>query len=253
MFGKTTEADYPAVHIFNGSSSSAKFIKERTQSGLCEHTEYIDLLPVMVQKKQLLAMSCLSCQKIRLYNMKTREITTAFNDPSYYPGQMCEGDGDQIYVVHPQVMSGFPILQLSCSQPQFSLQKTIHSRMKGCYYAICYIPSHRLIVISNHTPGIVRAVSCDTDQIDWELQGEVQGVQCTPHEMVYSPGHQALLVVDGTNHRVLVVNPGDGSVRQVVQLSAEMGSVAELCLHNQQLVVHHLQGRKVSVSYFSFH
>ena len=101
---------------------------------------------------------------------------------------MCQGEADQIYVVHS--VKGIPILQLNCSQPQFILEKTIQSGMET-WYDICYIPSHRLIAVSDNAPdNIVRAMSCDTEERVWELKGEVQDTQCNPHEMVYSPGHQ---------------------------------------------------------------
>ncbi len=156
---------------------------------------------------------------------------------------------DQIYALD-QVYGRMPILRLNSSQPQFSQEKTIHSGMK-LPFAICYIPSHKLIVMSD--AEMLRAVSCDTEKKVWELEGDVQGEQCCPGGMVYSPAHQALLVADGVNHRVLVVNPGDGSVRQVVQLGADMGYVWDLCLHNQQLVVHHGCGAVEELSFFSIH
>ena len=249
IWGKTARDDSPGLHIYNGSSDSWE--KDRIKVAFCENTNYINfLLPVTVQQQQLLAVSYFDCEKIRLYNMKTREITTAFHDPRYYPGCMCQGEADQIYVVH-SVKGRFPILQLNCSQPQFTLEKTIQSQMEK-YYAFCYIPSHRLIVVSDL--NLVRAVSCDTEEKVWELKGEVQDTQCNPFGMVYSPDHQALLVADGRNSRVLVVNPGDGSVRQVVQLGADVGCVSELCLHNQLLVVHHTDdGHTHKVSFFSIH
>ncbi len=249
IWGKTAEADSPALHIYNGSSDSWQ--KERTESGFCEHPDFIYLLPVTVQQQQLLAVSCFHCCKIRLYNMKTRESTTAFHDPSCYPGCMCQGEPNQIYVAQ-NVLDAVSILQLNYSQPQFTLEKIIQSERED-YCSICFVPSHRLIVINQNAPDkIVIAVSCDTEKKLWELQGEVQGVQCNPHGMVYSPDHQALLVADGWNSRVLVVNPGDGSVRQVLPLCADMGVVWELCLHNQQLVMHHTDAGREKVSYFSF-
>ncbi len=100
---------------------------------------------------------------------------------------------------------------------------------------------------------MLRAVSCDTEKKAWELEGDVQGEQCCPGGMVYSPAHQALLVADGCNSRVLVVNPGDGSVRQVVQLGAEISATWERRLLNNQLVVNNTDFHKEKVSFFSIH
>ncbi len=107
-----------------------------------------------------------------------------------------------------------------------------------------------MIAISQTSPGLVRAVSCDTDEKAWELSGKIQGLPCEPHGVVYSPNLHALLVADGNNTRVLVVNPDNGSIRQVVQLHADVGMVSELCLHNQQLIVRHSAGKKEKVSFY---
>ena len=64
------------------------------------------------------------------------------------------------------------------------------------------------------------------------------------------PQHQVLLVADGRTHRVLVLHPGDGSHLQTIQPDKKMG-MAELCLHQNKLVVRHYDGDKVYVSYFS--
>ena len=69
--------------------------------------------------------------------------------------------------------------------------------------------------------------------------------------MVFSHHHFALLVADGKNHRILVVNPGDGSVRHVVQFSPEMGVIANLCLYQGQIIVHHNDAENEKVSLLS--
>ena len=248
IWGKTAEADSPALHIYNGSSDSWR--KDRRQTGFCEYSD-IHLLPLIVQKKQLLAVSCWECKNINLHNMQTRETTTAFQDPRYFPGPMTQGDEGQIYVVH-MVRGPRLILQLNCAQQQFTLQKTIQSGMERCF-DVGYIPSHQLVIVSSIVLGVVRAVSCDTGEKVWEVRGEIQGEKCESHGIVYSPGHQAFLVADGKNTRILVLNPVDKTVRQVVKLS-EVGIVWELCLHNQQLVVHH--GNEIigdKISFFSIH
>ena len=247
MRGKTAQADSPALHIYKGSSDSWE--KERIQSGFCEHTDFIRLLPLTVQQQQLLAVSCSCCKKIRLYNMKTREITTAFQHDRYLFHGMCQGEADQIYVSK-SVKGHFLIPQLNCSRLKFTVEKTIQSQMNR-FHDICYIPSNRLIVVSDSF--MLRAVSCDTEERVWEIKGEVQDAQCCPGGMVYSPAHQALLVADGCNSRVLVVNPGDGSVRQVVQLGAEISATWEQRLFNNQLVVNHTDFHKEKVSFFSIH
>ena len=247
LWGKTSNTDSPKLHVYNSSATSWK--KEQTIPELCKHPDITSILPITIEGQEFLAIACIYCNRIRLCNMNTGEITTAFHDPRYYPGRMCHGDTGQIYVVH-NVKGGFPILQLDCSHPQFSLIKTIQSGMKK-YYAICYIPTHRLIAISsNEDPKMVQAVSCDTEKVMWQLIGSVDGVECHPHGMMYSPQHDTLLITDGINCRVLVLNSHDGSVRQVISLSDDM-CVTELCLYEKQVVMQHNVDNKEKVSYFS--
>ena len=121
LYGKTSDSDHPMLHVYKGLATSWK--KERSISAMCQHEECISLLPVTIKNKEYLAISCIDCEKIRLYNMTTGEITTAFHDPNYNPGRMCHGDTGQIYVAH--AVKSSPILQLDCSRPQFGLIKTI--------------------------------------------------------------------------------------------------------------------------------
>ncbi len=142
------------------------------------------------------------------------------------------------------------ILLLNCSQVPFTPIETIKTGMESIS-GISYIPHLRLIALRDHTPGLVKAISCDTGDTVWELRGKEQGLEIDPCGMIYSPHHQALLVADGANCRILVVTPGYGVVRQVVELSPGVGAVWELCLHNEQIVVFHLHGGKVKVSFLS--
>ena len=48
------------------------------------------------------------------------------------------------------------------------------------FYTLCYIPHHRLIAVSCHALGLVKALSCDMDNTVWELAGQVQGLQIGP-------------------------------------------------------------------------
>ena len=164
---------------------------------------------------------------------------------------MSHGEKGKLYVVH-VVKGGIQVLELDCSRETFSGPgKIVQSGMER-YYDMCYIPSpHRLIVLSdNYEPTIILSVSAETGEKVWEVKGEVNGVECNPHSMLFSPQHQVLLVADGENSRVLVLHPGDGSHLQTIQLDGEMAIIWELCLHQNKLVVHHHAGGTVKVSYF---
>ena len=241
--GKTSELTPAAFHLYNTSTG---FTKLPEVKGLCEHDQQ-NLLPVTMNNKELLAVSCPDCQMIRLLDIETGDVTVAFHDSRFYPGWMRHGEGDVMYVVP----KGAPVLELNTTQVPFTGPvRTIQSGME-MYYSMCYIPSpHRLIVLSDNT-GLIRAVSAETGENVWGVKWEVDGVQCEPHGMLFSPQHQVLLVADGRNCRVLVLHPGDGSHLQTIQLDREMDAIIELCLHQNKLVVHHNAGGKEKVSYFS--
>ena len=127
LYGKTSDSDPPLLYVYKGLDTSWR--KEKSISALCAHEGDTCLLPVTTNSQDYLGMSCIDCKKIRLFNMMTGKIKTAFHDPNYYPGYMCHGDTGQIYVVH-AVKDSVSILQLDCSHSQFSLIKTIRSRME---------------------------------------------------------------------------------------------------------------------------
>ena len=246
--GKTSEQTPAAIHLYNPSTG---FTKLPEVKGLCEHDlQY--LLPVTMNNKELLAVSCPLCRMIRLLDVENEDVTVAFHDSRFYPGWMSHGEGDVMYVVH-AVKGAKLVLELNTAQVPFTGPvRTIQSRMET-YFGMCYIPSpHRLIVLSDNAPGnTIRAVSAETGEKVWQVKGEVDGVQCEPNGMLFSPQHQVLLVADGVNSRVLVLHPGDGSHLQTIQLDRKMGVITELCLHQNKLVVKHNVGGKQKVSYFS--
>ena len=249
VLGKTSEETPPAFHIF--SLTSVGWKKLREVKCLCDH-DGVKIIPVTVNNKEQLAVSCLSCETIRLYNLDTLKVTTAFHNPKYYPSGMCHGENGKLYVVH-SVNGGIPVLELGCSGETFSGPSKIVQSGMEMYYSMCYIPApHRLIVFSDKT-GTIRAVSAETGEKVWEVKGEVDGVECEPNDMLFSSQHQVLLVADGGNCRLLVLHPGDGSHLQTIQLDQEMHIICELRLHQNKLVVQHNAQSKVKVSYFSVH
>ncbi len=113
------------------------------------------VLGLLRGKKEILAVSCVDCEVIRLIDVESGEISVAFHDGHHYPGEMCLGEAGEMFVVY-SIKHTVPILQLNCSTAEFSLIRSIKSGME-MYFSICYIPIHKLIVISNHSPGVIKA------------------------------------------------------------------------------------------------
>ena len=242
--GKSS-GENPALHFFR--SSSTGWTKIREVKPLCEHKD-VFLQSVRVKNTQMLGVSCIWCRMIRLYDVQTGEVTTAFHNQKYYPGLMSPGEGDALYVIH-SVKGLRPVLELNTEQIPFTgPSRTIESGIEK-YYDMHYIPApHKLIVFSS---GLIRAVSVVNGEKMWEVKGGIEGKKCNPHGLFFSPDNQVLLVSDGVNNRVIVLNPQDGSVLQTIQLDYQLGPLWHLFLHQNKLIIHHPIGGKQKVSYFA--
>ncbi len=246
MWGKDSETGYVGLRCFTKSATDWK--RSKMVYRFCHHEDSVCAQGVRVEKKERLAVSCRDCRTIKLLDLDTGHYTTSFHTDKYLPGMMCLGEEGQMYVVN-AVKGNTLILQLNCSTADFILNKALQSDLET-YHSICYVPTHRLTVITDHTAGVVKAVSCDNGEVVWELNGQVAGVQCEPHGMVFAPDYNALFVADGSNKRILVLDPWDGSLRQVLPLD-QLGSIWELCLLNNQLVVHHHSQGREEISHLS--
>ncbi len=81
---------------------------------------------------------------------------------------------------------------------------------------------------------MVWAQSIETGAVLWKLEGEVAGREINPHGLLLTPDHRAVLCTDQKNHRILVLNPADGLVLQIIQLPEYP---VNLCWSKDQLVL----------------
>ena len=243
IYSKTSKNSRAEFHVYNTHGQKIKTIKR-----LCEHEEWIDLLSVIIDGINYVTVSCLRCNKIRLYNMDTAAITEAWHSPEHLPGKMCHGAQGKICVV--DSVMGFPVLILDSTTHHFQLENTVQTNMKK-YHDICYIPTVDVIVISDWDPSIIHAVSL-TSQILWELTGPVDGAACDPQGLVYSQNHEALLAADGRNKRILVLQPESGQCLQTIDLSQHVRVAWFPHLYEDQLVLYH-DGKDVKpkLSYYT--
>ncbi len=256
VVGKTPQ-DEGLLHVFNRSSEGWE--KRRTLAVPCPHSAEtaMHLLGAGWRGQERVNVVCRKCDLIRQVDLLSGKLSVVFKgeegeaaDTRNYLGVMCTGEEGEMYVVH-SVRGSVSILQLDCSTTLFRVKKTIQTGMER-YHSICYIPIHRLIVITHpiHGNNYIRAVSCESGEVAWEVKGQLKGLLCHPHSMTFSPTLDSLFVGDGINSRILVLDPWDGSLRQVLPLDQKMGSV-QLGLHNDQLIVRHNTAGKVILSYFS--
>ena len=252
VWGKTSDETPPAFHIFSLTSTGWKKLREVKR--LCDH-DRVNILPVNIKNKEELAVSCFDCQSIKRYNLDTLQVTTAFHDPKYYPGFMCHGENGKLYIMH-GVKGDTKVLELDCSGETFSGPSKIIPFRIETYYSLNNIPSpHNVLIFTLWDESIIRALSAETGEMVWEVKGEVDGKTCDPHGTLYSSQHQALLIADGRNCRVLVLHPQNGSHLQTIglQLDQERKVTVELCLHQNQFLILYRGGNQEKISYFSIH
>ena len=126
--------------------------------------------------------------------------------------------------------------------------RTLDSGLRQWCTGMCYLPApNRAVVLSIASEGVIRAISVDRNEISWEVTGEVDRLRCNPWGLMYRARHQGLLVCDGDNRRILVLDPSDGSHRQTLPLPGTTGSVYDIASHDDQVVLLH----QTKISYLS--
>ena len=118
--------------------------------------------------------------------------------------------------------------------------RTLDSGLRQWCTGMCYLPApHHSIVLSIASEAIIRAISVDRNEISWEVTGEVDGLRCNPWGLMYSARHGALLVCDGDNRRIVVLEPSDGSHRQTLPVPGSTGSTYDIASHDDRIVLLH--------------
>ena len=125
----------------------------------------------------------------------------------------------------------------------------LRSSVRQCD-ALCYVPSPR--GAENGWCG--RAPSCR--RCPWSQNGSYGGEEVTvdgrpldPRDMVYSS--HALLVCDGRNVRIVVMDPQSGKVRETVQFDRRnVGEIVDLCLcGDHAMMLHDQTGSSINISF----
>ncbi len=249
FWGRTDAEPAPWLYFFTGGSVAWQ--RQRKLIRYCEH-EGLHILGLMVGGGERLAISCQKCRVIRLFNKETNKASTAFRDEKYcFPARLCRGDPGRVYVMH-NVEGPSPVVELNVSTEDFTVVKATQSGVET-YYSMCYVPApHNLIVFTDNPGKRIRAVSMAAGERVWEEKGWVDGEDLNPHDVLYNALYDALFVADGRNKRLLVLNPGDGTLRLSVPLVEHVGVMWGLCIHGNQLLVHHgFSNTTEKVSYFS--
>ena len=211
------------------------------------------LLCVQVAGREYLAVSCGACGYIDLMVIPKPkkgilrqfgsgssiqyEVITAFSGEYVY--RMCHGEENRMFVRS----SGDKVLELDTSSTTFTKVRTLNT---GMGFSLCYVPDpHRVLVVSDRDE--VRAVSCDDNTVLWWVQKDDN---LYPGPSLYIPSHNTILVAEGRENKVMVLNSGTGLQIQSITLPRNVCEIWGMCLFNDQIIVES-KGDGRRISYFS--
>ena len=265
LWGKTGKKSPREFHIYNKDGRKVKTIK-----ALCPHKN-VRMLSIVIENIENLAVSCSECEDINLQHLAIDTAYPAFS--SDHCGSMCYGKEGKIFSIN--CLEEFPIIEIGCKKKQFVYGETVETKMKSVY-DLCYISTRDILVIPTHkknstpdefsdeepdedseekekdkkkeAPAIIRAVQ---GKVLWEVK-EVDGMETCAHGVIYSHKYDVLLVADGSNGRILVLQPESGEHLQTIDLSSHVGSAWQLFLHRDQFILVHLgRSKKLYLSHYT--
>ena len=185
-------------------------------------------------------MACSCCNDIKLVNPQTGQATVAYENRERKPLCLCLGEPGRLWV-YSHFSDQF--IELNCKSSILTETEKCTTASRSAQYVfgfgIHYLP-YRALVCSGYNKQVIYAQSTETGAVLWKLEGEVAGREINPKGLLLTPDHQAVLCADQWNHRILVLNPADGSVLQIIQLPEELAGPRDLFWSNDQLILIHL-------------
>ena len=247
LLGKEEKYDDAALHIYKYRSGWEK-MSPRTIP--CRHDHEMKILPIMTENNERLLLSCWQCNTIWFYDIDTDKFSVALKEEGFYPWLLCKAEGDYIFVGN-WVKGLKSNLKAKCTLTEIIVDKTktINSMLND-FYSMCYLPNVKCVAISIWKDNVVKAIHCETDEQVWEVMGKVAGVTWNPHGLFYSPEHQSLLVCDADNEWLVVLNPSDGSVLQLILLQ-HLERPWHLSLYEGNLIVHNGFSNREQINVFN--
>ena len=252
LFADKTEryAEPCKFHLCNRDGNQT-----RTIDAVCNHVPYgINILPVTIDNKQYICLSCDGCQKIYLINLvENQSKSVCLSSWSHEAckgsvGHMCHGEPGTLFTVGYQFGT---VSVLDCTTTKFRLKHQFNTSVAQVNN-MCYILPYKLMIISSSLHSRTVAVrESDGSQV-WEVMREINGKKCNPYGFVYLPQVDQILVGDGSNRRIIVVEATSGHVVQTIELK-EVSYINELHVtKQQQLFVRHSQlDDLVKLSFYS--
>ncbi len=152
--------------------------------------------------------------------MEDGSITTAYSDPGegqLAPANMVKGPEGTI-IVSNRLLERREVHLFDTSSTVFTLQETLETSVAP--RTICYHNTGSmgdLVVTSDPFLGKISATGLQNKQLEWRLEGEVQGKIVQANQMRSGPNGQ-LFIADGINQRIITLDGSTGLILQVLEL-----------------------------------
>ena len=204
-------------------------LQRRSIKGSCDHSLVgcCDLLALFIDGQEIMAISCVKCEDLKLVDPDTGETTVVYKSIKYKPYTMCHGDAGRLWVQ--SCTDGFPVIELSCSQRTFTETGRTVLPCSKSYYMCCLPPPNQGLMFSNHKDERVWAVS-PFGSVLWEFRS-------SPSALLGLVFSHVILVADYWNGRITVLRPSDGSLVGTLPVPDRLEDPYEICLYRNQLVI----------------
>ena len=270
LWGKTSKKAPREFHIYNKDAQKVKKIKR-----LCQHKN-VHMLSIVIENVEYLAVSCMECGDINLQHLTIDTAYPAFSSDNC--SLMCNGKEGEIFLKRYTDEKKTSIIEIGCKRKQFVYGKTFESKIKSVH-DICYVSTKGILVMSRHKkgskydefsdedtdkepeekekdekkedPAFIQAIQYSSGKELWEVK-EVDDLETCAHAVIYSHKYDVLLVADGSNRRILVLQPDSGEHLQTIDFrSQHVGTAWNLFLHRDQLILEHALPKRIQLSYYT--
>ena len=240
------------MYTFSDSSS----VEHKMLKYPCEHMD-LKLLPVKVNERYGIAISCYECKNIKFMNLETKKLTKIFScgklrifTKKLWPNLMCNGQEGKVYVFSAE--DPYPVVEMTITDRKLSgPMRTNQTWGMTQVTSLCYVPSPlKYLILTQNSQNLIRAISVENDEIVWQRTSDGDGTQYDPRGVYYRSPDNAVMVSDGNNSRILVLDPQNGRTLQIISLPG-WGSLYDLGCHDDKLMVLHEIDSKFKVSLFS--
>ena len=228
-------------------------LREKEIKSPCTH-KYLRVLCIRVKGTEYLGILCSFCKDIKLLNLRTGEIMSAFSGEDLI--QFCHGEQNRLFVTvqglgHWEMIG---IIELDCSEIPF--KKLAWPYKIGHFddraYKLCYVPSPYKMLLTGDRYQ-TEEISYEKNEIIWKLDLFLKNDQKVINHQgaAFSARHSTVLVCDcSSRSRLLVLDLRNGSHLQTISLP-DMGHIYNLCPTDDKFILVHDDYDTKHLSFFS--